>query len=373
MFDCIVVGAGAAGSTAAYHLAKQGHRILLLEKASLPRYKACGGGVSPAIAQWFDFDLTPAIALKVKTIRYTWKLGDPVEAKLPIEMWMVQRDVFDQFLVQQGQQQGVEVKDNTPVTGIKFQTDHWQITTSAGTFAGRYLIAADGATGPLAKWLGFKERQLRPSLVLEVSGLAQPPAQVAFEFGMVKNGYIWNFPKPDGYTISVSNFRSNDAKTLKQSLIDYANQQGIDLSQSQQHEHWLGLWDGNQPLHTQNALLAGEAACVVDPLTAEGIRPSIWTGVKAAEAVSQALAGDNGALANYTQTVHQEWGADMVWAQRLAGLFYRVPGIAYKVGVKRPRASQLMAKILCGELRYGDIANEAIKRLSSSLIPGMGG
>ena len=53
MFDCIVVGAGPAGGTAAYHLAKRGRSVLVLEREALPRYKACSGGVSPAIAQWF--------------------------------------------------------------------------------------------------------------------------------------------------------------------------------------------------------------------------------------------------------------------------------------------------------------------------------
>jgi len=57
----------------------------------------------------------------------------------------------------------------------------------------------------------------------------------------------------------------------------------------------------------------------------------------------------------------------------LAGLFYRAPGLGYKVGVKRPTAPKRMGQILCGELRYGDVANRAIKRLGAGLIPGMGG
>lgn len=49
MFDCIIVGAGPAGGTAAYHLAKKGRSVLVIEKESFPRVKACGGGLSPAI------------------------------------------------------------------------------------------------------------------------------------------------------------------------------------------------------------------------------------------------------------------------------------------------------------------------------------
>ena len=77
MFDCIVVGAGPAGGSAAYHLARQGRSVLIIEKDPLPRYKPCGGGVSPAIAKWFDFDFSPAISCKVDTLRYTWNLEDP--------------------------------------------------------------------------------------------------------------------------------------------------------------------------------------------------------------------------------------------------------------------------------------------------------
>jgi flavin-dependent dehydrogenase len=96
------------------------------------------------------------------------------------------------------------------------------------------------------------------------------------------------------------------------------------------------------------------------------------TGTFAAEAIDQALGGDSQALGNYSRRVHQEWGEDMVWAQRIAGMFYRVPSFGYKVGVKRPSATKRMGQILCGELRYRDVANRAIARLTKGLIPGMG-
>ncbi len=82
MFDGIIVGAGPAGSTAAYHLAKQGRSVLVLEKASLLRNKPCGGRVSGAIGQWLDFDRTPAISLKANKISCTWKMQDPVKVEI---------------------------------------------------------------------------------------------------------------------------------------------------------------------------------------------------------------------------------------------------------------------------------------------------
>jgi geranylgeranyl reductase family protein len=376
MFDCIIVGSGPAGGTAAYHLAKKGRSVLILEKESLPRYKPCGGGVSPVVAQWFDFDFSPAISLKVSTIRYTWNTGDPVEAELntPEPIWMVRRDIFDHFLIQQAQRQGAELRDSTEVTGIEFKGSHWQVNTASGPIEGKYLIAADGAKGPMAKWLGFKERKRLIGGALEAEAITQIENghMAHFEFGMVKNGYIWNFPKADGYSIGIGAFRSGEPQNLREIVTEYSKIFGVDFKSIKQVGHPLCLWDGDQTLHTQQAILAGEAACVVDPFTAEGIRPSMFSGLKASEAIDKALSGDMNALAEYTQVIAEQWGSDMVWAQRLAGVFYRLPGVGYRLGIKQPSATQKFGQILCGNLRYQDIAGNAIKKLSNSLILGRG-
>ncbi|MDY6807303.1 MAG: dehydrogenase, partial [Cyanobacteriota bacterium] len=127
--------------------------------------------------------------------------------------------------------------------------------------------------------------------------------------------------------------------------------------------HPLCLWNGNQKLHTQNAVLAGEAACIVDPFTAEGIRPSMFSGIKAAEAIDRALTGDIFALEKYTQIITEEWGSDLVWAQRLARAFSRFPRAGYNLGVRRSNATVIMTKVLSGELRYSDVVNKALQRL----------
>ncbi len=376
MYDCIVVGAGPSGGAAAYHLAKRGRSVLIVEKASLPRYKPCGGGVSPQVAEWFDFDFSPAISFKVDTLHYTWNMEDAVEVRLENDLepiWMVRRDVFDHFLVKQAQRQGAELRDNTEVTSIEFQSDHWRVTLGEETVAGRYLVAADGAKGPLPKWLGFKDRKRQLAGALEVEAAVSTPENmpVYFEFGMVQNGYIWNFPKADGYSIGVGAFRGGKPQDFRKILTQYARKFDVELSDTRQYGYPITLWDGNQRLHTEHAVLVGEAACVVDPFTAEGIRPSIFSGIKAAEALDAALSGDINALEGYTNTMAQEWGADLQWASRLAAAFYRFPKVGYQIGVKRPSASRRMAQILAGKLRYGDVAQRALQRLSGGFIPGL--
>ncbi len=380
MYDCIVVGAGPAGASTAYHLAKQGHSVLVLEKDSLPRYKPCSGAVSPSVAQYFDFDFAPAIDSQRRRVRYTYQLEDPIEAELTTTepIWMVRREVFDQFLVQQAQAQGAEVRDGTPVTGIALVGDHWRVSTLQGDLTAAYLVAADGAQGPMAKWLGFPTLPLRIATVLEVPTVA-PVAEsfpISFEFGLVKQGCLWNFPKSQGYSIGAASFLGKmtlekATLTYQPALDRYCQTLGVDPTQTQAHHHGLKLWDGQHPLHTERAVLVGEAAAIVDPLSSEGIRPGMVSGVKAAAAIHAALAGEADALATYTADMQTSWGADMQWAKRISGLFFRVPGIGYRVGIKRPSATQRLGQILAGEVQYADIANRVMKRLSGGLLPGL--
>lgn len=371
MYDCIIVGGGPAGGAAAYHLARRQHSVLVLEKAPLPRYKPCTGGVSPAVGRWFDFDFQPAIADTTRTVRYSWQLGDAVEAELsiPEPIWIVDRSVFDHYLLQQAQQQGAVVADQTEVTGITFQADHWQIHTTTTTYAGRYLIAADGAKSQVAQWLGFKPKVVRTAAVMSVPNPTGDRA-AHFEFGLVKNGYLWSFPKGDRRTVGVAVVRGSDRPHWEPILQQYCAAYGLSPADCAIHYHPLCLWAGQQPLHTHHALLVGEAAGLVDPFSAEGVRPALYSGMRAAEAIAAALGGKADALATYSKTLQEEWGTDLVWAQRLAALFHRMPGVGYRLALKRPSATQRLGQVLCGELRYRDIARRAMQRLSSSLIPG---
>lgn len=376
MFDCIIVGAGPAGGSAAYHLANQGHSVLVLEKANFPRPKSCGGGVSPEVAKWFDFDFSPVVQNHVSQVKYTFKMGDPAEVQLQgvTPMWMVQRSQFDNFLMEQATGKGAEFKSGVEVTGASLEGDTWQIQTSAGTFEGQYLIAADGANSTVAKLLGMTNSPTIAAASLQVPGEVSDRRKITafFDFGSLKNGFMWCFPKADGYSFSAAYVRNPKGKSdeLKKQLNKYAELFDLDPSQGEYQEHPLNLWQENRPLHSDRALLAGEAAGMVDPLIGEGIRPAMYTGVKAASAVLGALKGEANSLPDYTTSVNEEWGANLAKADFLAGLFFKAPKIAYKMGVKRPSAGQLMGKILCGELSYSQIADKATKKLK--FIPGIG-
>ena len=358
IYDCIIVGAGPAGGAAAYHLAKDGHKVLVIEKESLPRYKPCGGGVSPVIRKWFDFDFSPVISQKIRAFRYTWCGDDPVDIELKLKepLWMVRRNEFDFYIIKQAQKLGAELQDKTEVIGIQFKDNLWHVEAihelpqQIRVEKAFYLIACDGAKGPIANFLGFKNRKhiIGGAIEAEASVKVNNSSTAHFEFGMVKNGYLWNFPKIDGYSLGIGIFKNNQKQNLKSIVSKYSKIFDIDFNTTKQYGHPISLWSGNQILHTKNerAILAGEAACVVDPLTAEGIRPSIFTGLKAAEAVSKALSEDTSAIKNYTKIIHKEIGTDMKIANNLSKILYRFPDICYKKILKRQSATNIKKRPL---------------------------
>ena len=89
----------------------------------------------------------------------------------------------------------------------------------------------------------------------------QSPTQsldtIYLELGMVKNGYIWNFPKANGYSIGIGAFRTpGEGQNFKSLLDQYMDLFGLNLAHVQrQHGHPLCGWDGYQPLHTQPMML----------------------------------------------------------------------------------------------------------------------
>ena len=124
VFDVVVIGAGAAGSAAAFHLAQRGRSVLVLDEAPFPRSKACGGGMAASVQRLFPFDLSPAVDAVIEQVRFTWCLEDPVIAPLlgDSPFWIVRRSVFDAYLMQQAQAAGALFAQGVRVVGASRAT-----------------------------------------------------------------------------------------------------------------------------------------------------------------------------------------------------------------------------------------------------------
>jgi geranylgeranyl reductase family protein len=373
MHDVIVVGAGAAGAASAYHLAARGHQVLILEAQSMPRRKPCGGGMAASVQRWFPFDLSPAVDQVIEQVRFTWCLDDPVTAVLPGDspFWIVQRSRLDQFIAEQAVAAGAELVDAASVETMERDGDGWTVTAGGHRYSSRAVVVADGSKSRFASQLalGNPKPRFASAVAVEVAAEVSEPNTARFEFGLVKHGFCWAFPRQGGYSIGVGSFIGNTDVDADAVLAQLLPSLGLATDAGERIQSPLRVWDGHYPLHnTAGAVAVGDAASLCDPFLAEGLRPALLSGLRSAEALDRYLAADDTrqageALAGYSLAMRQQWGESMAWGRRIAQVFYRVPKVGYQIGIKRPTAPQRIAQILSGEMGYGDIAQRVIKRL----------
>ncbi|MFN9621892.1 MAG: NAD(P)/FAD-dependent oxidoreductase [Cyanobacteriota bacterium] len=366
--DTIIIGAGPAGAAAAFHLARLGRDVVLFERHPPGHGKPCGGGMAASVQRWFPFDLSPVVDQVIREVRFTWALEDPVRASLPGEapFWIVRRSVLDGFLAERAAEAGAALHYGTAVQSVAREGELWSVVDQSGAaLRARSLLIADGSSSPLAGRLGLGPPRPRfaSTLSLEVACEVMEPGVAGFDFGLVPQGFCWVFPRQQGYSIGVGTFLGGDELDAEAVLARLLPSLGLSPEAGERRPTRLRIWDGHHPLDGPGVLVAGDAASLCDPFLAEGLRPALMSGCRAAEALAAWLGGDARALRGYTATMRRDWGESMGWGKRIAQVFYRFPRVGYQLGIKRPTAPQRIAQILSGEMGYGDIAQRVIRRL----------
>ena len=370
-WDVVVVGGGAAGAAAAFHLAKGGRSVVVLEQQRLPRSKPCGGGMAASVQRLFPFDLSPAVDSVIEQVRFSWCLADPVTAVLPGDapFWIVRRTVLDAYLIEHAKAAGATVVEATTVLSAAREGDHWLVRSEAGDYRSRAVVIADGSGSQLAAQLGLGPAKPRfaSTVSVDLEGPVAEKHTAYFEFGLVRHGFCWAFPREGGYSIGVGTFIGREAADSDAVLSQLLPSLGFPADAGQRRSGQLRIWDGHHALHgsgpTAGAVAIGDAASLCDPFLAEGLRPALLSGCRAATALERWLGGDAKALEDYSTQMKREWGDSMAWGKRIAQVFYRLPKVGYQLGVKRPTAPQRIGQILSGDMGYGDIAHRVIKRL----------
>jgi geranylgeranyl reductase family protein len=345
--DVIVVGAGPGGTSAAYCLTQRGYSVLILEKKALPRYKTCAGGVPISALELFPFQFNGIIEQHIHWSTFVYNHQWVTQQLPPKSMVMVMRDSFDTFLAQRS---GAEVIEKCQVRNvIQDQRSVRVITENGHTFRSKYVIGADGVNSRVARSLGNNNRM--SGIALEAEAAVSDDLLHHFHghflvgLGVLPNGYYWIFPKSQHVSVGIGSMQRG-IKSLASLLKESIREHHISLRDTEIRAHPLPIYSPQRIIHKKRVILTGDAAGLVDPLTGEGIRHALKSGILAAEAIA------SGQLDQYSVQIKKDMGNNFLWSKRLSMLFYSSQYLSFHLLIRNKYIFQDMMKILNHQNTY---------------------
>jgi menaquinone-9 beta-reductase len=413
--DVIVVGAGPAGSTTAYHLAKTGLDVLLLEKTAFPREKICGDGLTPrAVTQLVRMGIDTSTdggwlhnkGLRILAGGLQLELDWPELAAHPNFGLVRPRADFDDLLARQATRAGARLLENCNVTGPILDPRTSRIVGVSAKVGGArqdaveqefrapLVVAADGNSTRLSIAMGLHKREDRPMGVayrayyknprhtddyleswLELSDVKQPDRLLP--------GYGWIFGMGDG----TSNIGLGILDTSKAfGKVDYRDMMQRWLATTP--PEWelteenrtvpirgaaLPMGFNRKPHYTRGLLLVGDAGGMVNPFNGEGIAYAMESGELAARVIAQANARTGTyarelVLADYPRILAETYGGYYT----LGRLFVKMIGnpkvmqLATQRGLSHPMLMKFLLKLMANltDPRGGDAMDRIINGIA---------
>ena len=324
-YDVAVVGAGPAGSTAARAAADAGAKVVLLERAELPRYKTCGGGlIGPSTGA-----LPPGPPVRMPVRRASFTLcGAKHRERTTSDSFlaMTVRSELDAWLVERAADAGAEVRSPCRVGEVVDGPEHVVVHTDQGAIRADYVIAADGTSSRTAKDVGVRLARVDLGLELELETgdrAAEWEGRVHLDWGPLPGSYAWVFPKGDTLTVGVIAERGRPEET-KDYLRAFVRAQGLDR-QRVLHDsgHLTRCRTPGSPLGRGRVLLAGDAAGLLEPWTREGISFAVRSGSLAGAIAAR---GTGNLQAAYAAAIGYQLAPEMAAGEVCRVAFERRPG-----------------------------------------------
>ena len=367
--DVVVVGAGPAGSLAARHLALAGVRVLLLERATFPRDKPCGDGVSYAglevlarngLGEWAAGFTAPEV------LRVVAPNGEYVEVRPPAlapgECYgrTIPRRLLDARLAQSAVEAGARLQEGVRVRRVEREAAGLQVVADGLTVSAPLVILADGSLATVTRRLGLPAGETEMVAVRQYLAGDEAPAgllELHFQRAIVP-GYTWIFPLGDGrvnigsgaFTAQTRAGGLNLREVLSRFIADQqaaAGRLARPRPLGPPRGHPLRARLGRARPYADRLLVAGDAAGLVNPLTGEGITPAMESGEIAARHAVAALksgAFSASALAAYGRELRRRFLPDQR-AARFLRLCLSSPGLLDRMVRRMQRDSDTALEI----------------------------
>ena len=342
-FDTVVVGAGPAGSTAAFRLARAGARVLLADRACFPRDKPCGGGLTYRAVRLLPFSVESVVEEEVDTFelglgyrrRFERRTREPLVV-------MTQRRRLDAFLVEQAREAGAEFRE-----GVKVELS--PLTVDGEPVAAMTLIGADGANGATAKDFGFGGHEHEVALEANVAygpvSRRRYARRAVVEFGIVPGGYGWVFPKGNHVNVGVGGWL-HQGPLLRTHLARLCRVHDIpEDALTEVRGYRLPLRrPGFTPASGRTALI-GDAAGLIDPVSGDGIYEALLSSQLAVDNALNIVAGRATDFQPYARKLRRALAlsAAASWRAKLA--LERFPNLSFSL-LQAPYAWRALEQIL---------------------------
>jgi geranylgeranyl reductase family protein len=292
-YDIIIIGGGPGGSTAAYLLARNNLKVLLVDKEVFPRYKLCGGLLSLKTIQLLKkiYNDSPEDLIKNKIIDYNTSFYEIKYRNNRIitrytgdfSFFLVDRTIYDNYLLNKAKNVGVEVMEGIRIDTIDI--DKCKIVLQGGKIIqSSFLIGADGVNSIVRREfvrkniIRNKDWQYNLGTGLECFVNRQDLENDNFKtllitFGFVNFGYNWLFPTKEKIVLGLGALnrknKGNFVRIFKR-FLSSLNINSEKISPILAHPVSYGNFS-IKPVYNNNVVLIGDAAGIVDPLWGEGI------------------------------------------------------------------------------------------------------
>ncbi len=355
-FDAIVVGAGPAGSTAAVRLSSAGARVLLLERERFPRDKPCGGGLTYRAVRQLPVSVEPVVEDVVERFELGLRYGRRFErtSEGPLIL-MTQRRRLDAHLAEQAAAAGADFRDGVRATALELAEDGATVRFDGDTATAPVVIGADGVNGLTARALGLAQSR-RHGVALEgnvpyVHAREGYKGKAVVELGVVPGGYAWVFPKGDHVNVGVGGWESQ-GPSLRDHLERACTAYGLRSDRLESLRGYrLPMRRAGETAVKGRALLVGDAAGLVDPLSGDGIYEALVSARLAAKAALDLLAGRTRSLEGYDRALEAALGRTLSASWRAKLALERFPRLIFNVA-RLPLVWGFTAAFLRGDLAH---------------------